>query len=118
MTARGVLRTVEGGGLVFHCPGCKENHMVRVGEGEGPRWGFNGNYEKPTFTPSVLIRSGHYASVFDGSCWCTYNRDNPDNPAPFKCSVCHSFVTDGNIQFLGDCTHELAGQTVPLEPAS
>jgi len=28
--------------------------------------------------------------------------------------VCHSFVTDGRIQFLGDCTHTLAGQTVDL----
>jgi hypothetical protein len=24
------------------------------------------------------------------------------------------FVTDGRIQFLGDCTHALAGQTVDL----
>jgi hypothetical protein len=29
-------------------------------------------------------------------------------------SVCHSFVTDGRIQFLGDCTHALANQTVEL----
>ncbi|MHC8396108.1 hypothetical protein ACYZT8_21075 [Pseudomonas sp. LB3P93] len=28
--------------------------------------------------------------------------------------VCHSFVIDGCIQFLGDCTHELASQTVDL----
>jgi hypothetical protein len=26
--------------------------------------------------------------------------------------VCHSFVRDGQIQFLGDCTHALKGQTV------
>jgi hypothetical protein len=25
-------------------------------------------------------------------------------------------VTDGRIQFLGDCTHALAGQTVDLLP--
>src|SRR5436309_254590 len=30
--------------------------------------------------------------------------------------VCHSFVRDGLIEFLGDCTHPLAGRTVPLEP--
>ena len=29
--------------------------------------------------------------------------------------VCHSFVRDGRIEFLSDCTHELAGQTVELE---
>ena len=27
---------------------------------------------------------------------------------------CHSFVRNGVIEFLGDCTHKLAGQTVPL----
>lgn len=27
---------------------------------------------------------------------------------------CHSFVVDGQMQFLGDCTHALAGQTVPI----
>jgi hypothetical protein len=28
--------------------------------------------------------------------------------------VCHSFVTDGRIQFLDDSTHELAGETADL----
>jgi len=28
--------------------------------------------------------------------------------------ICHSFITDGKIQFLSDCTHHLAGQTVDL----
>lgn len=28
--------------------------------------------------------------------------------------VCHSFVKNGTIQFLGDCTHKLVNQTVPL----
>lgn len=29
-------------------------------------------------------------------------------------SRCHSFITDGKIQYLSDCFHELAGQTVDL----
>jgi hypothetical protein len=29
--------------------------------------------------------------------------------------LCHTFVTDGQIQYLGDCTHALAGQTVDLQ---
>jgi hypothetical protein len=29
-------------------------------------------------------------------------------------NVCHSFVTDGRIQFLTDSNHALAGQTVDL----
>lgn len=28
--------------------------------------------------------------------------------------VCHCFIVAGQWQFLGDCTHELAGQTVDL----
>ncbi|MCZ4340562.1 hypothetical protein O4H52_03015 [Sphingomonadaceae bacterium G21617-S1] len=31
-------------------------------------------------------------------------------------AVCHSFVRNGQIEFLSDCTHALAGQTVPLPP--
>lgn len=109
------LRSVEGGGLMFWCPGCDETHVVFVGAGDGPRWGYNGNPEKPTFTPSVLIKSGHFASSHrpDDPCWCNYEARFGRKPH-FKCKVCHSFITDGRIQFLGDCTHALAGQTVDL----
>ena len=31
---------------------------------------------------------------------------------------CHSFVKDGKVQFLGDCDHALAGQTLEPERAS
>lgn len=72
---------------VFFCPGCKEEHQIDTS------WTFNQNYEKPTFSPSVL--------------W------NPKHLNPNK-HICHSFVRDGKIQFLSDCTHELAGQTVEL----
>lgn len=80
---------------------------------------WNGNAEQPTFIPSVLVRSGHYASHAkpDDNCWCKYNAQcvaNGEESAPFACSVCHSFVTNGRIQFLNDCTHALAGQTVDL----
>lgn len=83
---------------MFWCPGCACSHRLRVGEGDRPRWSYNGNPEKPTFTPSVLV---------------TYNGDDAgvDGAPP---AVCHSYVTDGRVQFLGDCTHALAGQTVDL----
>lgn len=29
-------------------------------------------------------------------------------------SVCHYFLRNGQIQYLGDCTHAMRGQTVPL----
>jgi len=116
MAARGILREVEGGGLLFWCPGCDGAHGVNVGAGPGPRWGFNGDYDRPTFTPSVLVRSGHHVPGQEGKdCWCTFEeRTGQKLPDGIGCSICHSFVTDGEIQFLGDCTHALAGRTVPL----
>lgn len=100
MAARGVFRLAEGGRLLFWCPGCDGAHQVQVGEGPGPRWGFDGNYERPTLTPSVNV-------TYNGSDAGRYGAP----PA-----VCHSFVRDGQIQFLSDCTHALAGQTVSLKP--
>lgn len=111
MGALGKLRTVEGEQLAFWCPGCKTAHAVTVGQGG---WGWNGSGESPTFTPSVLVQSGHYIASHTGACWCTYNAEHPDDPVSFRCYQCHTFVTDGRIQFLGDCSHDLAGQTVDL----
>jgi hypothetical protein len=87
-----------GSRLAFYCPGCKMVHQVAVGNGPGPRWGYNGNPGKPTFTPSVLVRGG-----MRGEHW-------SDD------AICHTFVTDGRIHYLGDCTHALAGQTIDLPP--
>ena len=106
MSANGVLRIREGNLLAFWCEGCKTSHVVSTG------WIFNGNYERPTFSPSVLVRTGHYIKGHKGPCWCSHD---PSKGYP-KCSVCHSFVTDGKIQFLSDCTHHLAGQTIDLKP--
>lgn len=113
-----ILRNVEDNGLMFYCPGCESIHVIRHGEGPRPRWEWNGNADKPTFKPSILVR-GH--KMTDKG-WAAYNvwRDAGfPKPAPeqqFESvpTVCHSFVTDGRIQFLADCTHELAGQTVDL----
>jgi hypothetical protein len=110
-----LLRKSENNGLSFWCPGCNDLHQINYGEGSGPRWQWNGDVYKPTFTPSVLVTTGHYCKRPGMSaCWCTYNEDHPDKQIIFKCVSCHSFITDGNIQFLDDCSHALAGQTVPL----
>jgi hypothetical protein len=103
------LRSMEGDQLGFWCPGCEMMHAVSVGQGPGPRWGYNGNPEAPTFTPSILVRTGHFVEPNGKHC------DKSGDPEwPCDCVCCHSFVTDGRIQFLGDCTHALAGQTVEL----
>lgn len=111
MSARGVLRIIEGNRLGFWCPGCDEMHVVDGG------WLFDGNYEQPTFNPSVLVTSGHHSPRWKSpDCWCTYNKAHPDDRVAYTCSCCHSFVEQGRIRFLSDCTHKLAGQTISLQP--
>lgn len=86
----------EGGRVAFWCPGCGRAHNISV---EGPgRWGWNEDGNAPTFTPSVLTR-------YNGP-------DAGQGEAPP--AICHCFVINGRIQFLNDCTHLLAGQTVDL----
>lgn len=85
-------------------------------EGPSPVWSFNGDLERPTLSPSILSRSGHYVPGHTGQCWCTPDPDGED--WGFKCGVCHSFVREGRIEFLSDCTHVLAGQTVDLPEIS
>lgn len=48
-------------------------------------WAWDGDAERPTFTPAM--RQG---------------------------VQCHYTLTAGVLQFFSDCTHELAGQAVPL----
>lgn len=103
----------EGDAVSFECPGCKDRHGINTNPNH--RWQFNGDKDRPTISPSILVRTGHYVEGHNGdACWCTYNKEHPEKLAPFKCYRCHSFVTDGKIQFLNDCTHPLAGQTVEM----
>jgi hypothetical protein len=71
----------------FLCPGCECEHAFNE------RWQFNQDFDNPTVSPSYLI----YGSIG--------NRHNVR---------CHSFIENGRIRYLGDCTHALAGQTVEL----
>lgn len=101
------LRRSADGRITYWCQGCDEPHRINSG------WSFDGNVDAPTFHPSVLVTSGHYAPGWTGpQCWCTYNVDHPD--CDFECSRCHTFIRGGMVEFLSDCTHALAGQTLPL----
>ena len=104
-----ILRSVEGGRVYFWCPGCNMAHQVRLSSDAGGNWGYNGNPDAPTFTPSILVTGTIRMSDAEHA---EYMKTKilPE-PVPF---TCHSFVTDGQIQFLGDCTHALANQTVPI----
>lgn len=100
-----VAKTGEHYGWRFFCPGCKENHVVGTG------WGFNGNHDRPTFTPSINV-TGTKLAVSDEETMSLVRQGVKNLPKAE--TVCHSFITDGEIQYLNDCTHELAGQTVEL----
>jgi hypothetical protein len=105
MRVIGKLQNQDGkwyGCYLFFCPGCKFGHAIHDekfvkidenGNPERPAWTFNGNEEKPTFSPSYLCQA----------------------PRGDKMIRCHSYIKDGMIQFLADCSHELAGKTVPME---
>ena len=99
---------------MFHCPGCDENHVIYHGAGEGPRWTWNGSVEKPTFSPSVLVKS--YRASPEGEAMMIRRENLPPgvDRYPGFDMTCHSFVTDGKIEFLADCTHHLAQKTVDL----
>lgn len=80
-------------------------------------WRFNGNLDLPTFQPSILVNT----TVFTEEGQAEYDKWYADGYPPregrafaSKPLVCHSYVTDGRIQFLPDSTHSLSGQTVDL----
>ncbi len=75
-------------GWLIHCPACGYGHFF------DKRWTFNGNLERPTFRASMLVY------------------EHADRPR------CHSFVTNGRIEYLKDCTHAQAGETVDLPDTS
>lgn len=78
---------------IFWCPGCKCGHGVWVSEPNsgGHRWTFNGDMERPTFQPSLLLEGSETRAR------------------------CHLFVTAGMLEFLGDCGHEFRGKRIPME---
>lgn len=103
--------------MMFFCPGCKCGHVITVSLKPGEAtWHWNGDVDAPTITPSILYQTGHNVPGHKQgeSCWCTYNAEHPEKASAFTCGQCHSYVKEGNIEFLSDCTHELKNQTVPL----
>lgn len=99
--------TEPGRRVHFWCPACDKTHAIVFDTPTG--WTFNGDLEAPTITPSVKVTARQWSEEF------SFHRPQ-HHVAPGGTIICHSFVTDGRIQFLDDCTHGLAGQTVDLPP--
>lgn len=108
-----VCAKADDGSLLFWCPGCQMHHGPVVERTEkrpsGPLWNWNGSLESPTLSPSILVRGDipfteeEVDKVLSGE---------TVEHRPF---CCHSYVRNGQIEFLSDCTHKLAGQTVAME---
>lgn len=108
-------RKTSNGFVLIKCPGCGERHALNIDPSAGrPCWGFNGDLDRPTFTPSLLVNCGHYVTGQPQPPDCTYCKDAAEGGYTPCCVRCHSFIRDGQIEFLSDSTHALAGQTVPL----
>lgn len=95
--------------LMFWCPGCEEHHGIRVDGSRG--WQWNQSLEAPTVSPSILVNATR--ALVDGKPvhLLRYEGEYPCETIKF---ICHSFVKEGRIEFLSDCSHSLAGQTVEL----
>ncbi len=80
----------------FWCPGCKEVHQVWTDKDDGvDPWCYNGNVDKPTISPSIKVTM-------------------PNRSTMGVNDICHSFIKDGKIEYLSDCTHSMAGKTVAM----
>lgn len=52
------------GGVAYVCPACRTPHVVPTGAGG---WRFNGDYESPSFDPSMdFVAIGCHSTVTDG----------------------------------------------------
>lgn len=93
------------GGYAHWCPACEQMHAFAVDapQRNGACWSFDGNVDAPTFSPSMNIRTGRFA-----------NPDWVDPEGEDLSIVCHYFLRGGRIEYLSDCTHRFAGQTVDL----
>ena len=87
---------------MFFCVGCGESHGINGS------WNFNMDFDNPTISPSILVTG--VVPLTDEE-YETVRKGEPFVPVKM---VCHSFVRDGKIEYLSDCTHKLAGQTVEL----
>jgi hypothetical protein len=89
-----VLEQTTDGVLLFYCPGCQQLHGVWVDSPNpktGAKWTWNGDFFKPTFSPSILV--------------------NGVNGSHFRC---HSFIRNGVIEYCSDSEHRMAGKSISL----
>ncbi len=106
---------VLGDHLRWWCPGCRSEHVVPIKPFDPTGWDFDGDLGAPTLHPSVLVLA-HQTLNTAGTAFLAAGGSGADLTDEHRTSTprCHTFIRAGRIEFLSDCTHELAGQTVPM----
>lgn len=67
--------------------------VILSGKREGtPSWTWNGDVDKPTLRPSIRTTCDHRSGGI----------------------ICHSWITNGQVDFLTDSTHANSGKTLDL----
>lgn len=100
------LRLLRPGLYEFWCPGCEDHHHIRTEE--APTWGrdlttkepyqvcwrFNGDMDKPTFSPSMKLTT----QVGQGR----------------AIHVCHVAIHGGMLEYFAATSHGLAKKFIPM----
>ena len=76
-------------------------------------WTWNGDVDRPTLLPSVATQ-GVLSEGFERITDDEHRRIMAGEKVEPRRYRCHTWVNDGQAQFLDDCTHELRGQTVDM----
>lgn len=91
----------------FWCPGCDQLHAIEI-EVAAKKWDFSVDTDnRVTVSPSILVSGTQWP---EGA---HFHKGSHRVAAGDK-TTCHSFIRGGKWEFLSDCTHALAGQTVEM----
>ncbi len=99
--------TEHGSMLYMWCPGCDDLHQIEIDQARPTAWHWDGNEGSPTISPSILVGGTQWQEGHE------FHKGSHTVSVGER-TTCHSFVRNGRWEFLGDCTHHLAGQTVDM----
>ena len=71
-------------------------------------WSWDGNVTEPTFSPSLSISGVARITNEERDILMT---GGTITPRPYKC---HFFIREGNLIYLGDCTHDHKNKTIGM----
>jgi hypothetical protein len=100
-----VVRTSETS-LWLWCPACDDAHRISINTDNS--WNWNGNEVLPTIEPSILVTGVQWPESSP------FHKSNHSAVLPGDPIRCHSFVRNGQWQYLTDSTHSMAEQIVEM----